>query len=162
MVPRARKHCVFKDEVTGERFQWLMEQPDPTKPWGLGCIVCRAAGSYTKMGRCAFGRTLGSMTLQNLCRHGNNNQRKKTAASVVFEHSEVWQANSLNKFLSSTHLSFVVFVCGYVCPRRCEHIWTRKRVCVCSRACSCLSVFVRACVCSCVCVCVCVSVFMRL
>jgi hypothetical protein len=95
MMPRARKHCVFKDEVTGERFQWLMEQPDPTKPWGLGCIVCRAAGSNTKMGRCEFGMTLGSMTLQNLGRHGNNNPRKTTAASVGFEHSEVWQANFL-------------------------------------------------------------------
>ena len=39
--------CLCKHPMTGAKFTWIGEQPDPSREWGVGCHICAAAGEKT-------------------------------------------------------------------------------------------------------------------
>ena len=39
--------CSCKHPMTGAKFTWIGEQPDPSREWGVGCHICAAAGEKT-------------------------------------------------------------------------------------------------------------------
>ena len=45
--------CVWTDDMTGEKFSWLIESPEVADvEWGLGCFLCRSAGFKRQFGTC--------------------------------------------------------------------------------------------------------------
>jgi len=80
---RLARTLMYKD-ASGSCRPWITENPDPTKPWGLGCIVCstaRSQGGHQQIPQSAFTEfTFGSIApclcVQPLVRHGNHDGRR--------------------------------------------------------------------------------------
>lgn len=77
----------------GKTGVWVEERCEPGHPWGLGCKVCRWAGSQSLFGRGDVRRDRGT-TLTSLRRHGNHGLG---GMRVTREH-----ANALAKLLDNT------------------------------------------------------------
>lgn len=117
----ARRHCArcgwianrrrlldvlcFSDSAGAKR-PWIIENPDLSQPWGLGCEICVAARAQnvgSAMALCSafadfsFGVSMPGLLFQPLLRHGNHAMRQSPVKGQVIvqqdmEHAAAQQA----------------------------------------------------------------------
>ncbi len=65
---------------------WLASRELPTEEWGIGCLVCSAAGVSSPLGTFTFSRNIASIHLGNFTRHAASPEHKKAAIKFARHH----------------------------------------------------------------------------
>ena len=68
--------CLCKHPMTGAKFTWIGEQPDPSREWGVGCHICAAAGEKNQLSKYAA-RSRWMLRPQTLARHSDSHSHRR-------------------------------------------------------------------------------------